>query len=521
MLLTLVGAAPALALPTDATLSGPVGSYTTYRTFVVHATLRQPALASVDDGPTGAPLTLRAPAGFAITAVTPEDPITPATVDLPQATWAGTLTHLAAGNETALDVTIRAPGEAVGSVSPLSLTLGGQADGPDVTAAAPAIEVVAPKVTIDAPTTRPLFPTETTQLLTARIENVSTHDWSSGIAAALVPGRALEVVAPSIPLDDREPTWTTPPLGAGETTELTFRLEVAHGAAEGAAPFSIDAPGAPLAAVSVQVAPPPSIAIEALPAPLLTGGNPDDFTVTVTNGASIRTAPFTVALDLPEGVELVGTSPALTSAGVWSVGALPSGGEATLTVTIKASAPATAPMGAQVLRYSADRVTQSVPVVTPQPAAQTPPAGAAAGTSAPVVVLSTPALPPRSVVTIDLVQYEVRGAAHTYRGEVLYQSAPLSKAACSKTTFSLRIWKYVQGKRSGKVADEAKVKLQYVDGHCLFGTRYAFARRYQGKQYRIDFLVAVKTALPRAKGQAPGVPGRVIIRREIKVGKTA
>lgn len=524
MLALLIGAAPAAALPTGVSVTGPVGSFTTYRTLAVHVELDQPGRGSSDDGLRGAPLTLRAPDGFQITEVVTEsteddrDGITPVPGYEPSTTWAGTV-NLSAGHRLEFNAQLRAPGTPRAAVSPLELTVGGQnePDLPDQTGAAGEIEIVEPQLTIKAPASAPLFPTEQTGLVTATIKNVSTHRWSTGLKAALAPGRGLallDIAGGEVPLD-----WSLPPLESGQSQSLSFRVGILHGAPEGAGAVTVTPTGGAPQAIAVEVAPPPNIEISPVSAPLVAGGGAKQVTLTVTNDASISTKPFTVAVDLPEGLELVSTSPPFTAAGVWAVGALAPEGTAQLKVMIKATSTEPLALGAQVLRYSADRVTQPIPVAAAPPA-QVPQSTVTRAPVAPVVIKPPALPPPADVLSIDFTQVELHGVAHTYRGELLYRGGPLRRALCAKAKVSLRVWKVKRGKRSGKIADEVKVTMRPFDGHCLFGVRYAFFKRYKGKPYRLDFLASVNASLGVSGGKSPRPPDRIIVRRSVTVGKT-
>lgn len=381
--------------------------------------------------------------------------------------------------------------------------------------------VPSPELTYVPPAVK-LFPGDESTV-TAKVTNTSNSTWPNGFQVTFTQPPGLSISSTSPALSGLQ--WVR--VGAVEpngVVTIPLKIKAATGASAGPRTITGSPSGGAAKALEVEVQPAPQVTITPPAASLAEGGAAGTAVVTVTNGASIATAPLTLRVTVPSGLGLVRATPAL-SGDMWNVSELAPGAAAVLLLDLRGTAAGSHPLTVQLGRYGAADVPQSItvgPRVIEEPAppvVETPPV-----VTPPVVTppAQTPQPPvtvvPDDVLSIELGEPNRKGLAYTYRGEVRYRGQPLTKEACKRTDVQLVVWK-MNGKRKAKKASaRVDVGLVYLSGHCLFGTRYSFFKRYKGKHYRIDFRATVKVALPVVSGTSR-IPAPTTVIDPITVGR--
>lgn len=392
----------------------------------------------------------------------------------------------------------------------------------------PKVVVLNPVVTLSQESLT-AFPGEETATQDITVRNASNETWGTGVQVTLAFGAGISVVGSPSGLSGNQ--WNIPgPVLPNDTRVLSLKFKTAAGSPAGSSLVTVSPSGGTPKTFPVVVAATPQVSVTPLDAPLIAGGDSDVLVVTVVNSAPIPATALGLSVKLPAGLELVRAAPLLDGSGTWNIGTLAAapetGSSAVLRLTVRGTAVGERTVGVQLTRFGATQVSQVVtvnpaPVVVPETTpAVTPPADVP---TPPVMVPDPPPAPPappvvKDLVSIDLGEPNRRNFAYTYRGEVRYRTEALTKQQCSKTAVTLVVWKLKGSRTVGKAQDRVKVGLVFLRGHCLFGTRYNFFKKYKGKHYRIDIRAQVKTALPVAGGTSR-IPAPATVVDAITVGK--
>jgi hypothetical protein len=407
-------------------------------------------------------------------------------------TW--TVGDLAPNSFETLRLTVKATKPLAGPLKLSSSVLGIEPNSKTI----PVVPKVAAPAASFGGSTDKLFPTGVSGEVQVLVYNGSSEPLPSG-PVTLELSSGLSVAQSSAPLTGL--VWNAPLIPARDSVELTLTLKVAAGTAPGPGVIkATPANGAQVPFTAIDVAPVPKVSISAPPEALQQGGAPGAVVITVTNSASIKTDLLALALVVPSPLKIV--QPAALSGNIWAVGSLLAGESKTLQLAVAATGSGSVALGAQLNRYGAPLVEQLI-AITPAPVTPVTPPVKPVPPVTPPVVKPTPA--PKNTLTLVVGDPSRSGTAYTYRGELKFRGAAMTKATCKASKLQLIVWKVKGSKPKGKAADRVGVALTYLGGHCVFGTRYAFFKKFKGKKYLVQLRASTtkKLAVPGASGVKP------------------